>query len=168
MKRLFKDNSGYSLVELIIVLAIIAVLSGMGALTISVIRSGRATATKDSFDTEIAALLTRTKSQSSDTAILIKRDGNKYNIYYGTSTDGTSFTANDATKADVITNNVDIYYTDGTADAALLTEQIIKFNKSDGSVKAGYGTYTFCKSGSDSSVGSVTINKATGSHYTGK
>ena len=44
---------------------------------------------------------------------------------------------------------------------------IIKFNKSDGSVKTGSGVYTFYKDGSTDSVGRVTLNRATGSHYTG-
>ena len=44
---------------------------------------------------------------------------------------------------------------------------IIMFNKADGAVLSGSGIYTFNKDRSDNSVGKVTLNKTTGSHYTG-
>lgn len=163
-----KNNSGYSLVELIIVLGIIAVLSGLAAVTISSISTARASASKESFNEELSNLQTRTKTQDSQFAIQIEKVDGKYNIVYGKSVNGTDFTE-DATIDRVILDRVTIYY---SADASstgseLSTPAIIKFNKSDGSVVVGNGVYTFCKEGTTRSVGKVTLNKATGSHYTG-
>ena len=49
-----RNNAGYSLVELIIVLGIIAVLSGLAAVTISAISTARATSAKESFNEELS------------------------------------------------------------------------------------------------------------------
>lgn len=168
-KKILKKNNGYSLVELIIVLAIIAVLSGVATLTISVISNGRVTATKDTFDTELSALITRTKTQDADNAINLVREGNEYVVYYGTSSDGVSFTANDSSKPDKSMNKCDIYYSSDGSTPTLVTSLVIKFNKTDGSCIAGYGTYYFCKTNKsyNNYLAKITVSKATGSHYSG-
>jgi hypothetical protein len=145
----------------------IAVLSGASMLTLASVKTSRANAAKDTFDQEIAALQARTKSQSLDTAIKIEKSGNYYYIYYGTSSDGTDFTANDDSKADATLNRVDIYYSEDGSTYNELTSQVIKFNKSDGTVICGSGKYRFCKDKTTDAVGTVSINKSTGSHYTG-
>jgi prepilin-type N-terminal cleavage/methylation domain-containing protein len=167
MKKILKDNSGYSLVELIIVIGMIAVLSGAAMLTLASVKTSRASAARDTFDQEIAALQARTKSQSLEEAIKIEKVDNFYYIYYGTSTDGTDFTAYDDSKADATLNRIDIYYAEDGSSFNELTEQVIKFSKNDGSVVCGSGKYQFCKDRSHDVVGTVSINKATGSHYTG-
>lgn len=63
MRRIMKDNKGYSLVEMIIVIAIIAVLSGAAMVTISLINSAKAKEAAVSIESEIAALVARSKSQ---------------------------------------------------------------------------------------------------------
>lgn len=167
MKKLIKDNQGYSLVEMIIVIAIIAILSGMAVISLSSIATAKATAAREDFDQEIAALQMRTKSQDKDNAIQIVKDGRNYNIYYGTYTTSGGFVANDPSKPDVVLDRVEIHRTyPGEADNEVVDEMVFKFNKSDNYTLSGYGTYSFHKS-SGSSVGSVTINKNTGSHYFG-
>lgn len=172
MKKLFKRNEGYSLVELIICLAIIAVLSGVATLTISVISNGRVTATKDTFDSEVGALITRTKTQSADNAIQLVRDDNSYVVYYGTSTNGTDFTANDAANPDKYLNKCDIYYSENGSAPTLVSESgvMLQFDKTDGSCISGYGTYYFCKNGKayGDYLAKMTISKTTGSHYSGE
>ena len=69
MIRKIKNDSGYSLVELIIVLAIIAVMSGLAAVSISSIRTARATSSKESFNQELSTLQSLTKTQESDWAM---------------------------------------------------------------------------------------------------
>lgn len=166
MKHLKENNRGYSLVEMIICVAIIAILSGLAMVTVSAIYSARASAAQEAFDEEIASLQTRTKSQDKANAIKLVLEDGYYNIYYGTSTDGTDFTAN-STSPDVTLDRCKIYYTYNGSDETLVTEQIFKFNKSDNSTVSGYGTYIFYKSPGNNSVGRVTINKDTGSHYYG-
>ena len=56
MRNNLKLNSGYTLVELIIVIAIIAIMSGAGIFTVSAIRTSQATASMQKFDSELSAL----------------------------------------------------------------------------------------------------------------
>lgn len=168
-QRLKDNNSGYSLVELVIVIAMIAVLSGGAAITISSIVTARANSAKEEFNEQIAALQARTKTQASGEAVQLIRQGDRYSIYYGTIDKSNIFVANDSSKADVILERCEIFYggkliKEGSANAV-----VIAFNKSDGTAKLGYGNFAFCKTGSKSSnekyVGTVVINQVTGSHY---
>ena len=161
MKKEIKNNSGYTLVELILVIAIILIMSGGAMLTVSAIRSSQATSSMQKFDDEIAGQ-----------AIKIVQNGANYEIYYGTCTDNdvSTFTA-DSAKADSILERVSIYYSDSyDADAVStpLTSAVILVRKSDGEILSGYGEYKFCKYNTTSSVGRVTLNRHTGGHTYGK
>ncbi len=170
MKKRLKNDNGYSLVELIIVIAIIAILSGIAMLTISSINSAKASAALENFDTTISVLSTRTRAQDADTAMMIKRVDDGYEVYFGTSSDGTETKwTQTSTSAELKMDRVDIYYTKTGETSAIKLEgnQIIKLKKADGSVVSGAGVYEFRKSGSGA-VGRVTLNESTGSHYFGK
>ncbi len=172
MRNNLKLNSGYTLVELIIVIAIIAIMSGAGIFTVSAIRTSQATASMQKFDSELSALEMRTKTQKSGEAIRIVQNGANYEIFYGICTDGnpSTFTAN-STTADKVLERVTIYYAeDYDADSATtpLTEQVIVIRKSDSQVLAGYGEYRFCKYNSDKNVGRVSLNQYTGGHTYGR
>ncbi len=172
MRNKLKSNSGYTLVELIIVIAIIAIMSGAGAVTISSIRTSQATASMQKFDSELSSLEMRTKTQKSGEAIRIVQNEANYDIFYGTCTDGNSstFTAN-STTPDKVLERVTIYYADDyDADSVTtpLTEQVIVIRKSDSQVLSGYGEYRFCKYNSGSNVGRVSLNQYTGGHTYGK
>ena len=165
MKKELKNNSGYTLVELILVIAIILIMSGGAMLTVSAIRSSQATSSMQKFDDEIAALEMKTKSFSVGQAIKIVQN-------YGTCTDNdvSTFTA-DSAEADSILERVSIYYSDSyDADAVStpLTSAVILVRKSDGEILSGYGEYKFCKYNTTSSVGRVTLNRYTGGHTYGK
>lgn len=173
MKSKLKSDSGYTLVEMIIVIAIIAIMSGAGALTISSIRASQATASMQKFDSELSTLEMRTKTQKAGEAIRIVQNGANYDIFYGTCTDGnpSTFTAN-STTADKVLERVTIYYAenyDADSETTPLTDQVIVIRKSDGQVLAGYGEYLFCKYNSGSNtVGRVSLNQYTGGHTYGK
>ena len=167
MKKL-RENKGYSMVEMIICLAIIMILAGMAVVTISSISNSKASASRETFDAELSALQARTKSQSPDNAIKLVKNGDRYDIYYGTSKDGTDFTPNDASKPDAKLEKVSITYSSDGSAGTEVNEQIIKFRKSDGSVVVGYGVYRFNKAGSGKLVARVTLNKDTGNHYYGE
>ena len=83
MKNGIKSNNGYTLIEMIIVIAIIAVMSGVGFLTISSIRASQATASLQKFDSELSALEMRTRTQKSGEAVRIVQNGANYDIFYG-------------------------------------------------------------------------------------
>lgn len=169
--RLKENNQGYSLVEVIICIAIMAILSGLAGVTLSAINTSKATSAKEAFDEELSALQVRVKSQSPDNAIKIVREGDRYAIYYGTckKDDGSDFVANNPDKADKTLEKVNITYAEKVGGAASqVKEQVIKFRKSDGYVIIGSGVYRFYKNRTTRTVGRVTITKATGSHYFGE
>lgn len=172
MKNVIKSNNGYTLVELIIVIAIIAIMSGAGIFTVSIIRTSQATASMQKFDSELSALEMRTKTQKRGEAIKIVQNDDNYDIFYGTCSDGKaeSFTAN-STTPDKVLERVTIYYADDyDADSVTtpVSEQVIIIRKSDSQVLTGYGEYRFCKYNSSNTVGRVNLNQYTGGHTYGK
>ncbi len=67
MRRLKKlENQGYTLVELIIVIAIIAVLTGLATLTVGTINSARAQEAAITFESEIATVHGKAKGKAID------------------------------------------------------------------------------------------------------
>ncbi len=129
------------------------------------------------------------KAENGEYAMLVlKTDDNEYRLKFGYSEDGTSFTEDSNIDEEILDQAV-IYYnsdisatdmgselstvsntvsvTDASGVTTSETGWIVKFNKSDGSVYSGAGKYTFCKRNSTNSVGKVTLNAASGSHYTG-
>lgn len=185
MKDKRNGNSGYTLIELIIVIAIIAIMSGVGILTVGSIRTSQATASMQRFDEELSALVSKTRSYDGSYAIKIVRNGANYDIYYGYYTgddseaaDPTKFTRLDtsSTKADAVLERVTIYYSpdyssanekvlgaDDDGDAG--KETVIRVRKSDNRVIYGSGQYRFVKyNSSNDTVGRINFSKETGSH----
>ncbi len=133
-----KNNSGYSLVELIIVLGIIAVLSGLAAVTISSISTARASASRNHLMKNCPTCRQEQKRRIVSLRFRLRRLTESTILSMAKSVNGTDFTE-DATIDRVILDRVTIYY---SADASstgseLSTPAIIKFNKSDGSVVVG-------------------------------
>lgn len=62
-KRRFGNNEGYSLVELIIVMAIIIVLSGVAFATITIMHSAKAKEAATTFESELSELANKSKGQ---------------------------------------------------------------------------------------------------------
>ncbi len=58
-----KSNKGFTLVELIICIAIIAILTGIGLVTVNLINSAKAKESSVTLDSEVTDLMTRAKSQ---------------------------------------------------------------------------------------------------------
>lgn len=176
MREKLKNNSGYTLVEMIIVIAIIAVMSGMGALTIASIRTSQAQASMQKFDSELSALEMRTKTLSSNETIELVQNGANYDIYYATyDPTAKTYTRKNPGKPDATLERVVIYYSDSydastnMKNGVAVTDMFIRIRKSDGQVLKGEGQYIFCKQNSPTqSVGSVTLNKYTGGHTYGK
>lgn len=198
MKDVKGSNSGYTLVELIIVIAIIAIMSGVGALTIGSIRTAQATTAMQKFDSVISTLESRTRSTDGSFAMKVVRNakGDGYDIYYGTYSgsddpghcDVTKFTPNDPSSPDEVLERVTIYYNssdvydaDGASsalgsgdDGDVSKGTIIRIRKSDNMVIFGEGEYKFVKyaaggtNDSNGLVGRITLSKETGSHTYGK
>lgn len=62
MSKRVREQQGYTLIEMIIVIAIIAVVAGMSILSVNLIHSARAKNASTTVDSEIASLITRSKN----------------------------------------------------------------------------------------------------------
>ena len=185
-----KNNKGYTLIEMLIVIAIMVILSGLSIYSIGIIRSAKRSAAVDSFDDQISSCYVKTKAVSdvSDAALdpskgnkvcmLIRKRTNKdgvtnYCIKVGYDL-GAAGVA-DITKGTPVNNDDDLTWDailpkdvalitlteKGTAND--VTEQKIFFNKSVGSVDEGYGYYDFYKSNGEA-FAQVFIDESTGKH----
>lgn len=144
------NNKGYSMVEMIICVAIISVLGALGFLTMNIVYTAKANSAVNTFQTQFATLKTMTEAQDAKTAFRLFYDDTEeqYYIEYGT-WDGSAFTAS-TTKADVaLSDRVAVYYKESSSTTESIvntTGVIVQYNKSDGSVLKGAGTYRFAKS----------------------
>ncbi len=173
-------NKGYTLVEMLIVIAIMAALAGLSMYSIGVIRNAKRQAAVTTFDNQISSCLVKTKAVSEVTGdnvvcmyISKKNTGSKnYCIKVGYNTSagvkdvvkGTVASDTDETTWDAVLPKdvIKIEY-NGTAIADGGSQKII-FNKSDGSVTMGGGSYKFYKN--DNEVyATVYLDAATGKHY---
>ena len=200
-----KKNSGYTLIEFIIVLAIMAVLSGMAFVTLGIIKQAKCSAAASELDNQMANIWIKTKalsqskvqsSSSSDIpsakyplcAIIKKntdsgdniKDG-KYEVLLGYDNGNNfilkeSLTALDSiievsysSSAGAVTKtftSID-YSADSTRGSDTSTDinqaLVIEFNKADGSVLYGAGSYHIVYNGKV--TGDVYLDGITGNHY---
>ncbi len=63
-----KRSQGYTLVEMIVVIAIIAVVAGLSLISITLIHSAKAKNASTTVDSEVSTLITKSKNMSSDRA----------------------------------------------------------------------------------------------------
>lgn len=177
-KRCSANNKGYSVVEMVIVIAIIAILSAVGFLTINIVYGAKVSSAKNTLNSQLSYLSNLTKAQDPGlTAWLYYDDTDKvYKIKYGLY-DGATFTENASQDPVTFSDSILIYYKDEAGDRNVIstTGRLIQFNKSDGAVLAGAGTYDIIKnirnvhpdsaSGSEAVSVSIVLNKSTGSHF---
>lgn len=187
-----KKNKGYTLIEMIIVIAIMAILSGVAVVTLNVIQQAKCNAAVNTFDNQISNLWIQTKALSqgkvqstSDRAdaggyypmcmIVMKNVDDSDDIKNGSYEmilgyeDGSGFIKKESLA--VLTEIVSIRYTPSpgstysavTGADGTTTQMLIEFNKSDGSVKYGAGTYDIIYN--NSVVASIYLDSVTGNHY---
>lgn len=142
------SNKGYSLVELVIVIAIIAILSAMSLITWRSVDSANYKKAVSTLESEMSTLRTATMAQDSSMAmkIYLGTDG-RYYVVRGYYDDATGFAEPAAGSA---LAKLSYYSYQGTSNPVCITKKgyinfngvkieeegvIIQFNKSDGSVK---------------------------------
>lgn len=183
-----KDNKGYSLVEMIIVIAMIAILSTMAVISMSIVRSAKAREAAMNFDSEIAELSTKSKNmvcmvddgsgnivekEEYMHALKVYKSGRIYYIakgFYDTSTatyifDSTTDPNNNG-KGTALSKFVMIKYTPQGSNvendlSAAGSEVYIRIRK-NGTVVEGSGTYGFYKV--DGNEVSSVVLRSNGSH----
>ncbi len=186
-----KNNKGYTLIEMIIVIGIMAILTGVAVVTIGIIKDARCTAAVNSFQSQVSALWIKTKAisqgsvQANPTSTDVEdvyplcmqilknadssddvKDG-AYEMILGYCTNA-GFQEKETVA--VLTEIIDIQYIPVGSEHALnsyddndITSVIIQFNKSNGSVAYGAGTYKIMYN--DNSYGSIYIDRISGNHY---
>lgn len=184
-----KKNKGYTLIEMIIVIAIMAILAGVAVVTLNVIQQAKCNAAVNTFDNQIGNLWIQTKALSQGKeqtnpsghrtddgatypmCMQIKKNADDaYEIFIGYYDGG--FIEKESLA--VLTNIVKVKYTESdsaqrhptltSASGGSETEQMfIEFNKSDGSVIYGAGTYDIIYN--NDIVASIYLDSITGNHY---
>jgi len=170
-------NKGYSLVEMIVVLAIIGIVSAMSVVSITMIHSAKAKDAAVVFDAEVAELIAKSKGQSDSNsdifAFKIYKDGETYYLQHGTvvcsGAGSYTFTA-DSSDPISISKYVRVsFYPEGEAynnawDAGYdlgTTGQVLVFSKS-GQCVSGAGNYGFFKR--NGNLVARTVVRKNGSH----
>ncbi len=178
-KRYSADNGGYSMVEMIIVIAIILILSAVGFLTINIVYGAKVSSARNTINSQFSYLSNMTRAQNPDLALKLYYDTTDglYVMEYGTY-NGAAFTAIATEEPVSLPDSILLFYTkEGSSTRRVIDDSgvYIKFNKSDGSVLYGEGTYDVVKSasnrkpdevdGSERAAATIALNKSTGSHY---
>lgn len=173
------DNKGYSLIELVIVIGIIVVMTGVATVTVTLINSAKAKEASVVFMSELSDTHTKSKNQlvtltddasgvvskypEYDFAIKLYKSGSKCYIQKGYY-DGSSFNPfpsgnpNDG-KGISLSSRIDISYTDDSGNKEYInsTGELIVFDR-NGRCVDGDGVYDFYKKNGNL-VDSVTIKK---------
>lgn len=188
MKKL--NNKGYSLVELIIVIAIIVVLTAAAMITMTVMHSAKAKEAAITFDSELSELIKNSKSRACDAnvdgkiddadegysfGIRLHKDGNKCylqdvlvkdGLYVQDDTYEEANNVNDG-KGISLSSYVYVKYTDLDGNVITIGEnsgdEVLIAYKKDGTCFSGYGMYEFIRTSGGDQVASMTLNK-NGSH----
>ena len=186
MKNNCKNNKGFSLVEMIIVLAIIAVAAGMSLISITVIHSARAKEASIKFDSEVSSLITKCKNMSPNDgtndqfALIFYNDSNGRPTIipakYNSSTNLYDYDVDDAVKLSPRANvkfqgttysagssksKVTAYNSETSLQPLTGNPVYVRFDKK-GRCISGYGKYVFYKKNGNK-IASVTIRE-NGSH----
>jgi len=170
-------NKGYTLVEALIVIAIMAALAGLSMYSIGVIRDAKRSAAVTTFDNQISSCVIKTKAVSEVSGekivcMYIKKNASgNYCLKVGYNT---------ASGVTDVVNDIVVDDDDETTWDAVLPKDVVKikyndndlvgdfqkiiFDKSDGSVKQGSGKYTFYKSENEI-YATIYLDQTTGKHY---
>lgn len=183
MKR---SNKGYTLVELLIVIAIMAILSGVAVVSVGLIKQARARDAVQSFNSQLTSAWLQTKAmgekqdsmymkvvrngKQADYTISLYDGSTKKDLSGGTVDNNGHVTAE--TGNVTLSKYVTITYT--PSDKSQLEKNYgndkdsgkwyIKFDKATGAALRGAGKYVFTDTKGDL-VSTVYLDAATGNHY---
>ena len=176
-------NKGYTLVEMLIVIAIMGILAGLSFVTFTIVDQARCSSAVNTLNNQMSNCLIQTKATSSvdkPMCMVIKKrsSDNVYVIMKGnletTGLTGVDDTSDEKCEAILPRQVTKITYTPPAADLsqkhALVTDEqqmILQFVKSDGSVCYGAGQYDLYtkKSGTERIYASIYVDPVSGKHY---
>lgn len=183
MDRKKIDNKGYSLVEFIIVIAIIAILAVASFLSLNYIRTAKAKEASVTFDTEVSVLKNRARNEAcrfdsgdgngviehpeANSCVLIYKDSDgRYYVKRGYTMASTDYYPSDMNpnggKGVNLTTYIDVKYFDGsnTTDVSEAGQKVVY--DASGRCIFGHGEFRFHKR-SSTLMSTVFVNK-NGSH----
>ena len=187
IKKLLKNNKGFSLTEMIIVLAIIVIMTGASFISLSIMRSAKAKEAASTFETDLAYVISNAKNKDVDMnldgtvdkgysmGLRLYVSGEKIYLQRCLIHDGTYL---DLPSADPYIQSVnvgnglgtslsayvDIEYTDKDGNVKTVDEEgiYLAFNKK-GECVHGVGTYSFLRKHKDrneeTTVTTVRVNQ---------
>lgn len=184
-----KKNKGYTLIEMLIVIAIMLIFSALSIVVLAIIKDAKRSSAINTFDNQISSCLVRTKAVSgkdNDTKpycmLIQKRSDSKgqYGIIMGylsggniINDKGVTLSVNkDEDCVAILPREVEQiqYDASNTEQSSKNAENkfLIMFNKSDGSVSCGAGTYNLIstRNNETSTFAKIYLDMSTGSHYT--
>lgn len=176
-----KKNQGYTLIEMIIVIAIMAILAGFAFVNLGITRRAKCTTSATSFDNQLSALYTQTMALSDNMSGTTNDYKLCMRVYKGQDHDGrtatklelgyihaTVFVAKPGTDPVWLSDAVDdVDYTPSTGQEHSITladpdQIIIMFNKADGAVTYGAGDYKIMQNGKVRAT--IHLDPVTGRH----
>lgn len=169
-----KKNKGYTLIEMIIVIAIMAILAGLSAVSLSLMSKGKEQEAVTTFNSQLNSIMLKTKAigtaQKNMYAVFKESTDNNYLLeVYDKDASGT-VKLKDSVLLKRWSKYITITYTSegtdqiqsGYGDSS--TGFYIMFDKSTGAVLKGAGSYTF-KNKKGDTVATIYLDPATGNHY---
>ncbi|MDD6071667.1 MAG: prepilin-type N-terminal cleavage/methylation domain-containing protein [Clostridiales bacterium] len=178
-----KKNKGYTLVEMIIVIAIIAILGGVSFITIGIIKESKRQSAVSELNNQMSSCLVRTKAVSTSTnststplcMVIKERTDGTYAIMTGyvngsniTDSAGNALNPNkDENCEAVLSKEISkIEYQPATGQAWSGSDMIIQFIKSDGSTKYGGGSYViYARKYGEKPYATISLDPVSGKHY---
>lgn len=178
------NNKGFSLVEMIIVMAIIAILTGISFISLGLLQSAKAKEAAVTFEAEISDIVTKSKGQVIEelgvrhpeyyyALRIYKSTDDRYYIQrgvYDSETDSLSFggvlSNPNSGKGREISSRVTVKYLDPITGMEYAinssTNGVVLVFDRNGRCLQGYGTFRFYKKNGNN-IANVTVNK-NGSH----
>ena len=180
-------NKGYTLVEVVIVVAIMAILGGLSFMTIGIIKESKRQTATNTLNNQMSSCLIRTKAVSTAQVVdqplcmvIMQRTDGAYAVMTGyihgtgmsgiKDSNGSALDPNDDKKCEAVLPKeiVKIEYTaSDTSQQFAVDGMVIQYIKSDGSTQYGGGEYKLYggKSGSETLYATICLDPESGKHY---